>query len=191
DLLAGAPDITFGRYIGETEQTRQAALDRFRKQFPEVEPLTNELLSREEMQQRPPHILLTNYAVLEYLLLRPADSVFFDGDTARHWRFIVLDEAHTYDGATGIEVAMLLRRLKDRVVQSEPGRLQCLATSATLGRGRQDFKRVARFASDLFGEPFEWNETDPDRQDIVEAVREDLEVPPSTELQAFPPKIYG
>jgi len=191
DLLASSPDITFGRYIGETEQTRQAALDRFRKQFPGVEPLTNELLSREEMQQRPPHILLTNYAMLEYLLLRPADSVFFDGDTARHWRFIVLDEAHTYDGATGIEVAMLLRRLKDRVVRSEPGRLQCLATSATLGRGRQDFKRVARFASDLFGEPFEWNETDPDRQDIVEAVREDLEVPPSTELQAFPPAIYG
>ena len=38
----------------------------------------------------PPHILITNYAMLEYLMLRPRDSVFFDGDGAKHWKFIVL-----------------------------------------------------------------------------------------------------
>ena len=80
------------------------------------EPLANELVSRQQMWASPPHILLTNYAMLEYLLLRPRDNVFFDGDFAINWRFLVIDEAHTYTGAKGIEMAMLLRRLKDRVV---------------------------------------------------------------------------
>jgi len=73
------------------------------------------------MQNNPPHILLTNYAMLEYLLLRPDDSVFFDGEYAKDWRFVVVDEAHTFTGAKGIEMAMLLRRLKDRVVDGLPG----------------------------------------------------------------------
>ncbi|HLF27722.1 MAG TPA: DEAD/DEAH box helicase [Anaerolineae bacterium] len=162
-MLAGFPEITFGRYIGETEEKPMRAEERFREQFPEEPRLPNELLSREEMRARPPHILLTNYAMLEYLLLRPADSEFFDGSTAGRWRFIVLDEAHTYDGATGIEIAMLLRRLKDRVVKSERGRLRCMATSATLG-GEGDFQGVTAFASNLFGETFEW-------QDVILAER--------------------
>jgi hypothetical protein len=110
--------------------------------------------------------------MLEYLLLRPQDCVFFDGETGRHWRFIVLDEAHIYSGAEGIEIAMLLRRLKDHIVRSEPGRLRCIATSATLGRGQQDFPAIARFAAEIFGERFEWADDDPARQDVVEAERE-------------------
>ena len=66
------------------------------------------------MKKTPPHILLTNYAMLEYLLLRPEDSVFFDGPYAGKWKYIVIDEAHTFSGAKGIETAMLLRELKDR-----------------------------------------------------------------------------
>jgi len=123
------------------------------------------------MRAMPPHILLTNYAMLEYLLLRPEDCEFFDGSTGKHWRFIVLDEAHIYDGASGIELAMLLRRLKDRVVGNEQGRLRCIATSATLGRGRDDFPAAAQFATKLFDEVFEWRRDDPQRQDVVEAAR--------------------
>ena len=55
--------------------------------------------------------------MLEYLLLRPADIDLFEGDYGGHWRFIVLDEAHVYDGAKAAEVAMLLRRLRDRVAR--------------------------------------------------------------------------
>ena len=131
-LLSNCPEITFGRYTGETEEKHKAAVDLYRKMFNQ-EPLPNEMVSREQMWERPPHILLTNYAMLEYLLLRPQDNVFFDGPYAGNWRFIVLDEVHTYTGAKGIEIAMLLRRLKDRVANSEPGRLCCIATSATLG----------------------------------------------------------
>ena len=132
-VLARFPAITFGRYTGETEEDQTKAEQRFREQFKE-DPLPNELLSRQRMRESPPHILITNYAMLEYLLLRPWDSELFDGETGRFWRFIVLDEAHTYDGAAGIEIAMLLRRLKDRVVRSEPGRLCPITTSSSSSR---------------------------------------------------------
>ena len=170
-ILGDFPSISFGRYTGETEETESRAESRFRDQFPSEPQLSNELISRERMRETPPHILLTNYAMLEYLLLRPQDCELFDGETGAHWRFIVMDEAHVYDGASGIEIAMLLRRLKDRVVLSEPGRLRCLATSATLGGGRHDFPLVAAFAKELFGELFEWIDDDPTRQDVVEATR--------------------
>jgi ATP-dependent helicase YprA (DUF1998 family) len=165
-LLAPFPEIRFGRYVGPTKQKRKEALEVFRDVFPEEEPLPNEQLSREEMQDEPPHILITNYSMLEYLLLRPADTRFFDGPTGRYWKLIALDEAHVYDGADGTEVALLLRRLKDRVVRSEPGRLRCVGTSATLGT-EADYEGLAQFAQDLFGERFEWIEDDETRQDVV------------------------
>ncbi len=146
------PDITFGRYTGETDQDEKKALESYRAYHDGKDPLVNELICRDQMQAAPPHILFTNYAMLEYLLIRPKDScLFYEG----HWRFLVLDEVHTYSGALGAEIAMLLRRLKDRVVQSEPGRLQCIATSATLGGGENGSSKVANFASGLFGEIFE------------------------------------
>lgn len=170
-VLAGYPAITFGRYIGETAYSPREAEDKFRTTYPHEPVLSNELLSREEMQASPPHLLITNYAMLEYLLLRPEDAPFFDGPTAQWWRFLVLDEAHVYDGAQGIEIAMLIRRLKDRVVKGEPGRIQVIATSATLGGGQEDYPRVVEFARELFGESFEWTLDDPERQDVVGAQR--------------------
>jgi len=170
-VLAKFPMIKFGRYIGDTEQKYEKAEEKFYRQFHGETLLKNELICRDQMQQTPPHILLTNYAMLEYLLLRPADNPFFDGSTAMQWKFIVLDEAHIYNGAIGIEIAMLLRRLKDRVVNSEPGKLQMIATSATLGCGPKDFPAVVEFASHLFGENFEWVEDNQNHQDVVQATR--------------------
>lgn len=188
EILSGYPAIIFGRYTGETQKDLRDALQRYRKMY-HRDPLPNELIAREQMWQQPPHILLTNYAMLEYLLLRPGDSIFFDGEFAQHWRFIVIDEAHTYTGAKGIEMAMLLRRLKDRVVASEPDRLRCIATSATLGRGVDDYPDVARFAQGLFGETFEWAPDDPTRQDVISATRKPLT--PQGEMQWLPsPDIY-
>lgn len=178
-IIKRTPEITFGRYTGETKQQHSEAMQHFQQFFPDEPQIPNELLSRDEMRRNPPHILLTNYAMLEYLLLRPEDCFLFDGPTGQHWRFIVLDEAHTYDGAMGVEIAMLLRRLKDRVVRSQQGRLRCIATSATLGGGRADFAAVAAYAQELFGEPFEWNDQDPARQDIIDAEREEYEGEPA------------
>ena len=128
------------------------------------------------MRKTPPHILVTNYAMLEYLLLRPEDNEFFDGEYARNWRFIVMDEVHTYGGAKGIEMAMLIRRLKDRVVRSEPGKIQCIGTSATLGSGREDFKRITEFAQNLFGEKFEWDDDGYAKQDVIESSKIPLRI---------------
>lgn len=186
-LLKDCPEITFGRYVGETPGERRQAVQDFRRRYPHEPLIPNELLSREEMQARPPHILLTNFAMLEYLLLRPADSSLFDDEGGKHWSFIVLDEAHVYDGAKGTEIAMLLRRVRDRVNQTTRGKLQCLATSATLGKGVQDYPAIAKFATDLFDEEYEWSPDDSTRQDVVGPVRAPLvagegrfELPPGT-----------
>ena len=146
--------FTFGQYIGETPEDENDSHRHARDHI--ANRLPGELVLRSEMRRTPPHILLTNYSMLEYLLLRPADSPLFDAGQARWWKFLVLDEAHQYRGSRGIEMAMLLRRLKERLRQggrSEPFR--CIATSATLLEGKADRAAVAQFASDLFGEPFQ------------------------------------
>src|SRR5262245_25429144 len=148
-LLAGTP-ITFGRYTSELEDRESQGKAR------NPEAPANEVISREKIRGNPdrgippgpPQILITNYAMLEYLLLRPEDSPIFD--TSR-LRFLCLDEAHTYTGAQGIEVSMLLRRLKQRLGKRR-GEIQCIATSATLTEN--DRGAAARFASSLFGEAF-------------------------------------
>jgi len=106
----GAPfRFTFGQYIGETPEDEK---DR-RRRAPELladrerggdstvengQVLHGELVLRSEMRRTPPHILLTNYSMLEYLLLRPSDSPLFDDGQATWWTFLVLDEAHQYRG---------------------------------------------------------------------------------------------
>jgi ATP-dependent helicase YprA (DUF1998 family) len=166
-ILKDYPDITFGRYTGETEETQKKAEELFGKTNPDVELIPNELISREKMRENPPHILLTNYAMLEYLLLRPRDNVFFNEKNAENWKFIVLDEAHTYNGAKGTEISMLLQKLKERISENQQHKLTCIATSATLGGGKDAYKEVAKFASDLFHEPFA-------PEDIIESKRVDL-----------------
>lgn len=158
--------FTFGQYVGETpenkDDTRRRARDLMREQerkgFREVEDgevVAGELVLRSEMRQAPPHILLTNYSMLEYLLLRPADSELFDNGRSRWWTFVVLDEAHQYRGSRGTEMAMLLRRLKERLREGGRSRpFRCIATSATLAGGAEDTDGVAVFASNLFGESF-------------------------------------
>ena len=89
DILKDYPYITFGRYTGETEEEQKKAEELFYKTNPDVELIPNELISRQQMRKTPPHILLTNYAMLEYLLLRPKDNEFFSGENAKHWKFIV------------------------------------------------------------------------------------------------------
>ena len=184
NLLAEVPDITFGRYTGETRRSRREAADIFEQQNPGQRSLPNELLSREEMQQQPPHLLLTNYAMLEYLLLRPLDMDLFEGEHAGHWQFIVVDEAHVYDGARGAELAMLLRRLADRVNAGRP--VQCIATSATVGADR---KAVVDFATSLFPVSFEYDPSDETKQDVVTAERADL--PPGPEWGPLPASAYA
>ena len=144
--LTPYPDITFGRFVGPTKNTRKAANQaRGSKPF-----APNERPSREEMVASPPHILITNYAMLERLLLLPEWNPLFTG----HLKWIVMDEVHSYDGSKALEISMLLRRLKSRT-GAKTG-VQCIAASATLGdpKSEADAERAATYASNLFGEAF-------------------------------------
>src|ERR1700693_1676907 len=101
------------------------------------------------MVAKPPDILLTNYVMLELILTRPEELNLIQ--SAKGLRFLVLDELHTYRGRQGSDVAMLVRRVRDRF---EADRLQCVGTSATLASaGTFDEQRaeIARVASNFFG----------------------------------------
>lgn len=124
-----------------------------------TQPDDTELFTRHEMHSpKPdgyggtPDILITNYSMLEYMLLRPIEQPLFE-DT-REWLaqdeenelVLVLDEAHLYRGSQGAEVSLLVRRLLQHL-EIPPDRVRFILTSATFGG---DVEEVApEFASDL------------------------------------------
>lgn len=110
-------------------------------------------LSRKEIWEHPPHILVTNYSMLEHMLIRPVERGKIFTASAETFKMLVLDEAHTYDGAKGTEVSMLVERFKVAVGADKPGKVRCIATSASLGEASVDNK-VIEFANELFGESF-------------------------------------
>ena len=104
---------------------------------------------RNEIINNPPHILLTNYVMLEYLLLRPTDRSLLATAT-RDVQFIVMDELHFYRGRQGADVAMLLRRLSRHASRD----VRYIGTSATVAsEGTRDERKqvVAGVAKNLFG----------------------------------------
>ena len=111
-----------------------------------------ELFTRHEVQEAPPDILVTNYSMLEYMLMRPLERPIFD--KTRDWLqanpdeqfLLVIDEAHLYRGAAGAEVALLIRRLRTRL-GIPPERLQVICTSASM----RDPDYAVKFASQLTG----------------------------------------
>jgi len=143
-LLRDMPEVTFGRYTGDTPWSLRDPSER-----DEAPP--NERFTRAELRAKPPHILLTNFAMLEYLLLRPQDADVFANNALR---FIVLDEAHTYSGAQGIEIALLMRRLREYLVAGESP-LQYILTSATMGDEPRATAAITRFAADMTGGEFQ------------------------------------
>ncbi|WP_032389486.1 DEAD/DEAH box helicase [Rhodococcoides fascians] len=115
-----------------------------------------ELFTRHEMQQSAPDILVTNYSMLEYMLLRPIERPIFDQTRAwleadqRNELLLVLDEAHMYRGATGAEVGLLIRRLGARLGVTRD-RIRCILTSASLSADDGDASAI-KFAHALTGE---------------------------------------
>jgi len=176
-ILRDYPEITFGSYTGQTQKDYSKALANFHELNDYQNPMSNELISRDQMHDNPPHILITNYSMLEYLMLRPESSVFFEDDMAKLWKYIVLDEAHIYSGSTGIEVSMLLRRLKARLSNFN---IQFFLTSATLGTEKQN-REAVKFATDLCDTRF-------DESDIIRAYRVNLVKPQG--IVPYDKKIY-
>jgi DEAD/DEAH box helicase domain-containing protein len=109
---------------------------------------------RETMRRSPPDILLTNYKMLDYLLLRGRDKTLWSQNDPETLRFLVVDEMHTFDGAQGADLALLLRRLKYRL-KTPNAHLICVGSSATLGSGEEAAIDLRRYAETIFGEPFD------------------------------------
>lgn len=115
-------------------------------------PNDAELLTRYEVLRWPPDVLITNYSMLEYMLMRPLEREIFDA--TRQWLqdnpdekfLLIIDEAHLYRGAAGAEVALLMRRLRARLgIPSD--RVQVICTSASFSN--TEYARA--FAAQLTG----------------------------------------
>ncbi|MDD5321363.1 MAG: DEAD/DEAH box helicase [Methylococcales bacterium] len=121
--------ITFGQYTGQEKEEK-----------------------REQMRENPPHILLTNYMMLELLLTRMRERSLRDA-IYNNLRFLVFDELHTYRGRQGADVAMLIRRIRAKCLQD----VVSVGTSATMvstGDSATQRNEVARVATTLFGRTF-------------------------------------
>lgn len=148
----------FTAYLEKLRQDWEKLRDDLRDTGTWPRPDSTEMLCRWDMQAAPPDILVTNYSMLEYMLVRPIESKVFE--LTRHWlestpnaRFtLVLDEAHTYTGAKGTEVAYLVRRLKERLgLSPDSAKFRAIATTASVPPGADD--QLLEFISELFGEP--------------------------------------
>ncbi|MBT3221438.1 MAG: DEAD/DEAH box helicase, partial [Proteobacteria bacterium] len=111
------------------------------------------ITDRGTMRLNPPDILLTNYKMLDYLLIRSGDQDLWQHNHGDPLRYLVVDELHTFDGAQGTDLACLIRRLKTRL-KVEPGKLCCVGTSATLGGG-DSTDTLRSYAEDIFGVTFD------------------------------------
>jgi ATP-dependent helicase YprA (DUF1998 family) len=142
------PDIK--KWYGEKNSRWQGKEGKFLRAVMQQED--PELLTRHEVLAAPPDVLITNYSMLEYMLMRPLERPVFDA--TRQWladnpqeRFLlIVDEAHLYRGAAGAEVALLLRRLRSRL-GIEPERLQIITTSASFASAEY----AREFAAQLSG----------------------------------------
>lgn len=136
---AEGPQITVGLYTGA----------------PGFESRTmgecSSITDRDTLRRNPPDVLLTNYKMLDYLLLREEDRSLWEKTSGRSLRYLVVDELHTFDGAQGTDLACLVRRFRDRLDLGEG--LACVGTSATLGGG-DGLERLQAYASDVFGADF-------------------------------------
>jgi superfamily II DNA/RNA helicase len=121
--------IQFGQYTGQEDESERA-----------------------RMRQNPPHILLTNYMMLELMMTRKIDFPLRDA-IFQHLRYLVFDEMHTYRGRQGADVAMLIRRIRANIAHD----VTCIGTSATMvsADDEQTQKQaVAHVAQLLFGKAF-------------------------------------
>lgn len=136
--------VTAGLFVGQSEREPRMVMG------------PDGIITNKDTQRiSPPDILLTNYKMLDYLLVRPKDLPLWSGNQPETLRYLIVDEIHTFDGAQGTDLACLIRRLKARLATPER-HLCCVGTSATLG-DRSDSSELIDYASRIFGEPFDEN----------------------------------
>jgi len=159
--------VYFGRYTGRTPVPGRRSSDSKRKewakekkrlerqaesvanndslrfQFPSLDADGAELWDRWSMQEVPPDILITNYSMLNIMLMRSIEAGIFDATrdwlaaNKSHIFHLVVDELHTYRGASGTEIAFLIRLLLDRLgITPDSPQVRFLASSASFAKER-------------------------------------------------------
>lgn len=136
-----SPKISVGLYTGDDGTEN-------RSMTPE-----QVITHRQTLRDNPPDILLTNYKMLDFLMLRPADQKLWRFNAPKTLRFVVVDELHTFDGAQGTDLACLIRRLRDKLHAGEE--LACVGTSATIGNGPDAVAELCAYATKIFATPFD------------------------------------
>ena len=144
--------ITVAKYTGEMKRRHEEANNYLKNVLKREKIYDSEIISREDVQNTPPDILITNYKMLELILTRHFDRKIFRDNEKDVLKFLILDEIHTYRGNSGADVACLIRRVKQRLNIANP---ICIGTSATI----EDTPGVKgniikQFAEDIFGEEF-------------------------------------
>ncbi|WMX16509.1 DEAD/DEAH box helicase [Aureispira sp. CCB-E] len=141
-LLRGK--ITAGLFIGEGQDPTT---------YPKTMGLDHIIENKEAILASPPDILLTNFKMLDYGLMKSRYHDLWQGNFRDNklLRFLVLDELHTYDGAQGTDVANLIRRLKMKLDMPEEYLIP-VGTSATIGSAEDSASLLADYASKVFGE---------------------------------------
>lgn len=131
--------ISYALYNGDTPETRN----------PHTRPAPAEIGDRKTLRKTPANLLVTNVTMLEYMLTRAQDRGILEQSQGQ-LRWIVLDEAHTYVGAQAAEMALLLRRVR-QAFGVKPEDVRLVATSATIGEGKETVEALRRFVASLGG----------------------------------------
>ena len=144
DSLRG--NVRVGLYTGDSKDDRETMTK------------SHVIESRYALRKSPPDVLLTNYKMLDLLLMRVEDQALWEVNSPNTLRYMVVDELHTFDGAQGTGLACLMRRVK--LARGIPeNQLVCIGTSATMGVASsgdivESHNQLREFAQRIFGEPF-------------------------------------
>lgn len=131
--------VTVGLFVGDSE------IEPSKKMSAE-----KVITCKHTLRESPPDILLTNYKMLDYLLMRPGDQPLWRYNQPGSLRYLVVDELHTFDGAQGSDLACLVRRLKHHIGVDNQ-RFACVGTSATVG---DELGQLLDYAKTIFDQPF-------------------------------------
>ena len=138
----------------DARQLRKSGIDSdICAQFPD--PLRGEMLTRWDMIASPPDILVSNFSMLNVMLMRNLEEPIWDqtrqwlSEDPSHAFTLVVDELHQQRGTAGSEVALLLRSLLMRLgLQPDSTQLRCIGTSASLD---DDPESSAKYLEQFFG----------------------------------------
>lgn len=125
------------KYVKEGEEPLENFIKNLENGTHQPHPYDAELITRFEIQKQTPDILITNYSMLEYMLMRKIESSIWDNtadwlkEDENNKLLIVLDEAHMYRGSSGGEIALLINRLLDRLGIDED-KAQFIITTASM-----------------------------------------------------------